>query len=392
MKTSLISLFLVYFNLISENCLIAGFIPSSVNHQHRRLGFTGNGLQRGSTRLYTGGTRSPPTSFSDFELPDDLPENQGESSSSSRQISSSLDDTRRRRLEKEEEIKSRFVVGDELHVLRGQVLGMRDRLKEARRLGAEREVSELERAIIRAQAMDAEFVYQVSLERMDAAQEAGLFDEAEQFKEEAMAARSALPQFNLEGLWVGKYGEHGYEMVNVTYIGNTLVAKKVTGEKNVPKGEVSFTVDLSPRDTRPAVMQYDDEEEMDLEPIELGESAAKQWGSKYLQRFAGEGQVATEGFLDSQWMKGQLIIVKEYFSFAWLPISHQVFFGRPSAELTMKLLSQSKGIKSNDAYVREYLERCVEETELLDDEMEVSESPFHSHNQNDYYSQNGCFE
>ena len=36
-------------------------------------------------------------------------------------------------------------------------------------------------------------------------------------------------------------------MINVIYSGDTLVAHKVTGDANVPRGEVSFTADLSPR-------------------------------------------------------------------------------------------------------------------------------------------------
>jgi len=333
------------------------------------------------------------------------------------------------------EIRSRFVIGDELHKLRRQVLGLREQLEEARRIESDgdgdvdvdvdagsrkKRVREIERAIINAQGMDAEFVYQVSLERMESARDSGLHEEAERFKREAMAARSVLPQFNLDGLWVGKYGEHGYELINVTYVGNTLIAQKVTGEKNVPKGEVTFTVDLSPRtssssssssksSSKSSSSSYRDhhsnnnndynnimeeEEMMDLEPIELGESAAKQWGSKYLSRFAGKGQVSTEGFGSKQWMDGQLIIVKEYFSFAWLPISHQVFFGRPSAELTIKLLTQSQNKrKSASTDNLDHLYRCLEETDLLDDEMEVNDNtPFRSHNQHDYYNQEGCFE
>merc|ERR1712176_1651052 len=124
----------------------------------------------------------------------------------------------------------------------------------------------------------------------------------------------------------------GYEMINVTYVGDMLIATKVTGDQNVPKGEVTFMCDLSPR----AIKQKD------LSPIELSDAASKQWGKKYLTRFPGEGQVAAEGFVDNQFVEGQLIIVAEYFSFAWIPIGHQIFFGRPSAELTLKMLKESK--------------------------------------------------
>jgi hypothetical protein len=293
-----------------------------------------------------------------------------------------MSETRRLRYELEEQAKTRFVSGDELHMLRQEVLVLRKQLEQARKKGATSKVHELERKILNAQGADAEFVYSVSKERMAIALEAGLKEEAKQWEQEAMIARSVLPQFNLEGLWVGKYSEHGFEMINVTYVGDTLVAHKVTGKKNVPKGQVTFQVDLSLGPSSSS---------QKLEPIELGEGAAKQWGSKFLHRFGGKGQVAAEGFRNSQWMDGHLILVNEYFSFAWLPIGHQVFFGRPSPELTLKLLRDSKYGNSNDK-IREYLTKCMEETESLEDEMEVQDSPFHSHDQQDYYNQEGCFE
>ena len=37
-------------------------------------------------------------------------------------------------------------------------------------------------------------------------------------------------------------------MVNITYVGDTLIARKVTGDENVPAGEISFQADLSPPD------------------------------------------------------------------------------------------------------------------------------------------------
>jgi hypothetical protein len=230
--------------------------------------------------------------------------------------------------------KEKFVSGDELQRLRHEVMAMRLELQEARRSGSELLVRALEKAIVNAQQVDAEFIYTISKERQVTAQEEGRFQEAEKHRQKAIEARNALPQFGLEGLWVGKYGEHGYEMINVTYAGDVLVAQKVTGKKNVPKGQVTFEVDLNPKSGLA-------EGEI-LEPIKLGENAAKQWGSKYLQRFAGKGQIAAEGFHEANFVDGQLILVNEYFSFAWLPIGHQVFFGRPTPELVLKLLKEDQ--------------------------------------------------
>lgn len=284
----------------------------------------------------------------------------------------------------------RFAEGDELHRLRQVVLSMRQALHEARKEGNTFREKKLTRAILSAQQRDAEFIYQVTLERMEAAYHAGFPEEAETYRLEAERARSALPQFQLEGLWVGKYGET-FQMINVTYSGDVLTAHKVTGDKHVPKGEITFQVDLSPSSTN------------NLEPIELGYDAEAQWSSKYLQRHAGKGQVAADGFVNHQWLDGQLILVNQYFSFAWLPTGHQVFFGRPSPELTLKLMRESgahKQLFSNENYngemtelsARQHLMRCMEETELLNDEMEVSDSIFGSHEQEFYFHEEGCFE
>jgi len=285
---------------------------------------------------------------------------------------------------------SKFVTGDELHRLRHEVLAMRLELQEARRSGSQEEVRKLERSIMKAQQVDAEFVYAVSLERMELAQQEGRFQDAEKHRYRAYDARAALPQFNLEGLWVGKYGDHGYEMINVTYHGDTLIAQKVTGTKNVPKGQVSFEVDLSPN-----MIEADEF----LEPIELGDSAARQWGCKYLQRFSGQGQVAADGFLDSQWIEGQLILVNNYFSFAWLPINTQVFFAKPTNELILKLMKEDKRKASGGCSDREFLEKCWEETEYIEDDHVVSLAPSTcdlpddtDRYRYDYYSQEGCFE
>lgn len=314
---------------------------------------------------------------------------------------------------------NKFVTGDDLHRLRHQVLALRLELQEARRnlqqyadikgddtnedddveyrhtrhYHQER-VHELEQAIMKTQQVDAEFVYTVSLERQELAEREGNLLEASRFHETAMEARAALPQFNLEGLWVGKYSENGYEMINVTYRGDVLLAEKVTGTKNVPKGQATFQVDLSPNGGVLGMLGTSSSNDHVLSPIELGDSAAKQWGCRYLPRFAGKGQVAAEGYQDSQWIDGQLIMVNEYFSFAWLPIGHQVFFGRPTPELILKLMKDEKKKEVGDCSARAFLEKCWEETEHIEDDLEINNdgSMMDSSPDRSYYYEEGCFQ
>ena len=291
-----------------------------------------------------------------------------------KEMSGSRSEERMERMKREADAKSRFLHGDELIELRKYVCNLETDLKQARDHGDITALRDLTKALHESKNMDAEHVYITALENLGSAEREGLKDEAKEFRRESLLARECLPQFQLGGLWVGKYGENGYEMLNVTYIGengNTLVATKVTGDKNVPKHEITFTADLHP----------DAKGRSELEAIELSDVASKQWGHKHLPRFPGKGQVAADGFINNQWMDGQLILVGEYFSFAWLPLGHQIFFGRPSAELTLKMLKQSKmadyGAIDKDspnvvAEQRAFAQRCFDETELMifDDEGE----------------------
>ncbi len=184
-----------------------------------------------------------------------------------------------------------------------------------------------------------------------------------------------------------RYGQHGYEMINVTYHGDLLIAYKVTGDKNVPRGEITFQVDLNP--LRKKVVGGDSSGDPSpveqLQPISLTENAAKKWGTSQLPRHKGLGQVAEAGFKKNQWMEGQLIIIgEEYFSFAWVPIEQQIFFGRPSPELALKMLRESgsksiapakewKTAPSMDADVleqKEFITSCLEMTSENVDELD----------------------
>jgi hypothetical protein len=147
---------------------------------------------------------------------------------------------RAERLGRDEAIRSQFDRGDELWDLRARMDEMASRLVQAIKDGREGEEDVARRALRGFERRDPELVYLLELADMEQAARDGRASEASIHRDRAMAARSCLPQFNLDGLWVGKYGSHGYELINITYSGDTLVATKVTGDRNVPRGEVCF--------------------------------------------------------------------------------------------------------------------------------------------------------
>lgn len=282
---------------------------------------------------------------------------------------------RKERMERDSKAQAQFArYGDDLWELREGISQLSEELVNALHEGERGPTEESLRENLQiAEQRDPEIVYKMELENAIEAKREGRMEDAAKHHETAMQARSCLPQFNLEGLWVGKYGNHGYEMINVTYHGDLLVAYKVTGDKNVPIGEITFQADLSPLQKLPP-----------LDPIVLTDKAAKKWNTRQLPRNHGMGQVAEEGFRNNQWMDGQLIMIgEEYFSFAWVPIEHQIFFGRPSPELALKMLRDGGGADLKDktwesppsveddvSVLKDYAAHCMERTsEAIDEEL-----------------------
>ena len=277
-------------------------------------------------------------------------------------------EARRQRFAAELGNREKFVeFGDELWDLREEMDNLSQRLVSAMTEGRDALEDHTRDRLREVESRDPELTYLLELTELEVATQEGRMEDAVRHRENALAARSCLPHFNLEGLWVGKYGSHGYEMINVTYVGDTLVAYKVTGDKNVPKGEITFQADLHPlRYTGNPTLRP----EGALNPIQLTDRAAQKWGTRQLPRYNGLGQVAEEGFKNHQWMDGQLIIIgSDYFSFAWLPIEQQIFFGRPAPELALKMLRDrgtmrvfSKPVTSDDEVEVQmaYAQRCLE--------------------------------
>jgi hypothetical protein len=285
-------------------------------------------------------------------------------------------DIRRRRMEEHDRVRSMFVsFGDSLWDLRTQIDELNVKLLHAISEGKERKEEEARNNLRQVEQKDPELVYMLEIASHDAAKLEGREEDANEHYKKAIEARMVLPQFNFEGLWVGKYGSHGYELINITYVGDTLIATKVTGDKNVPRGGTTFQADLHPmRHLEHATKKKHTLKGPFLQPIELTDKAARKWGTRQLPRYMGLGQVAEEGYVNNQWMEGQLIIIGEdYFSFAWTPIQQQIFFGRPSPELALKMLRES-GVSplrtvTDDVQTQiDFISRCYEVSDEVQEE------------------------
>ncbi|KXZ56396.1 hypothetical protein GPECTOR_1g351 [Gonium pectorale] len=97
------------------------------------------------------------------------------------------------------------------------------------------------------------------------------------------------------GLYLGAFGPHGPELIQLNrgmQDGEEVVcATKVTGDPNVPAGEVSFRAKVGRRhrlDSR------------DVYPEELG----------IMARYKGEGRVAMAGYKSPRWVDGELLVFK----------------------------------------------------------------------------------
>lgn len=121
---------------------------------------------------------------------------------------------RQERMKMNKEIDHQFVkYGDDLWALRRIMNRLRRRLLtiiDDEHREKEEKVREQIREI---EKQDPELVYHIELKKLKAADAEKRTSDAERHAEKAMAARTCLPAYNLEGLWVGKYGHHGYEMI-----------------------------------------------------------------------------------------------------------------------------------------------------------------------------------
>uniref|UniRef100_A0A061RFB5 Protein executer chloroplastic-like n=1 Tax=Tetraselmis sp. GSL018 TaxID=582737 RepID=A0A061RFB5_9CHLO len=106
----------------------------------------------------------------------------------------------------------------------------------------------------------------------------------------------AVPTDPFSGLYLGAFGPHGPELIRFSRTvgedGNTYVEGiKVTGDRHVPSGNVSFRAKIGRKNRLPMDAKY---------PEELGVVA----------RYKGEGHTARPGFTDPKWVEGELLVFK----------------------------------------------------------------------------------
>ena len=100
-----------------------------------------------------------------------------------------------------------FATGQELLDLRSDLSSLRENLGWAEALQDQALVKDLTKAIRDGERRDPETTYTTALQKLEEAKEGKKLetdDDVERWSIEAASARSCLPRFNLEGLWVGK--------------------------------------------------------------------------------------------------------------------------------------------------------------------------------------------
>lgn len=125
-------------------------------------------------------------------------------------------ETRSSRLDAENRLRAIYTIAgtDPYWALRDEIIQLEADLEAGKDVGISDEaVSAVRNLLRKAQSKDPEHVYRITSAAAQAAERMGRMEESEKYRQESLKARKMLPWFNLEGLWVGKYGSHGFEMI-----------------------------------------------------------------------------------------------------------------------------------------------------------------------------------
>ncbi|XP_046630588.1 F-box only protein 31-like [Daphnia pulicaria] len=156
------------------------------------------------------------------------------------------------------------------------------------------------------------------------------------------------------GLFKGTYSSHGLELIMLTYEEvNKVNAVKISGDQNIPAGQITFRADL------PFCMHLSQREQESFENIESVQPASSEveWHElptpqpfvvpydcverhdqvpdSCKARFHGFGQIAEEGFREPTFVEGHWIVFNEnLFGFLWISLQSLSMYHRVQEELT----------------------------------------------------------
>lgn len=121
------------------------------------------------------------------------------------------------------------------------------------------------------------------------------------------------------GIFKGTYSSHGVELVIISVTSQKITGTKITGDPNVPGGEVTFEVDL----TRP-VIEDTPAAEGQLREFNLPQTYEARYTDFprfYKARYHGVGQIASHGFVSPQWTAAHFVLFNEdLFGFLWIEL------------------------------------------------------------------------
>jgi hypothetical protein len=112
---------------------------------------------------------------------------------------------RRARMERDLMNREQFVQhGNDLWLLRKLMQNLSSKLVVAINGDSREKENDIREKLLEIEKRDPDLMYDVELEQMQLAKHEGRTSDAELHSMKAIAARSCMPHFNLEGLWVGK--------------------------------------------------------------------------------------------------------------------------------------------------------------------------------------------
>ncbi len=130
-------------------------------------------------------------------------------------------------------------------------------------------------------------------------------------------------------------------MINVTYVGDNLLATTIAICGKLPKGKLIFKADLS----------Y-----MNAQPIPVSREVAEKLGREKLTLYPGKAQ--SHHTSNSRWVNGNFFMCKDNIFGILLPATQHIIFRRPKTKQIFRMIQDGIMKDKQRKQAGAYLERC----------------------------------